>query len=383
MKIYSYICFCFFLITVALACNHKDVTLTLDGGDFLISQKTIESFFLRGSIEKIVIPETTENSLISNVDQIAFGEDGDIYLADLFSQKAVFKFDRLGKFIYKYGRIGQGPGEYTAPIAFDKDTEGRVLLLTDTKIIVYNKNGELEKETKIYELGGDIKNIGDEIYTRIYVTRRGGAENNNIFRVYDRNLELKRGLFQNDPRLKTYRFLPRHSMAPLGRRLVFTDVYDLAINIYDPKSKVCQRIRFPSENDKLASVWNKSRFSEADRSMIRDNIHRFNAVYSIRETIYLTEIIRNKKEVNFWLLDLGQKKIEVYPLFDLIGDDRKAAASIRFDYIVGAYNRGLIFVIDDINKFEQIRKQFPQFMNIQFVNNDNPMLVFYRLNEFP
>ena len=317
------------------------------------------------------------------MDQIAFGEDGDIYLADLFSQKAVFKFDRLGKFIYKYGRIGQGPGEYTAPIAFDKDTEGRVLLLTDTKIIVYNKNGELEKETKIYELGGDIKNIGDEIYTRIYVTRRGGAENNNIFRVYDRNLELKRGLFQNDPRLKTYRFLPRHSMAPLGRRLVFTDVYDLAINIYDPKSKVCQRIRFPSENDKLASVWNKSRFSEADRSMIRDNIHRFNAVYSIRETIYLTEIIRNKKEVNFWLLDLGQKKIEVYPLFDLIGDDRKAAASIRFDYIVGAYNRGLIFVIDDINKFEQIRKQFPQFMNIQFVNNDNPMLVFYRLNEFP
>ncbi len=383
LKTYKYICFLLIFITVALACNHNNVTLTLDAGDFQFSQKTIESFFLRGSIDKIVIPETTESSLFSSVDQIAFGKDDDIYLADLFSQKTVYKFDRLGKFVCKYGRIGQGPGEYSAPIAFDKDEDGRVLLLADTKIVVYNKNGELEKETNIYELGGDIKNIGDEIYTRFYVTRRGGSNNNNILKVYDRNLEFKRGLFQNDPRLNTYRFLPRHSMAPLGRRIVFTDVYDLAINIYDPKSKVCQRINFPSENDKLASVWNKRHFTEADRSTIRDNIHRFNDVFSIRETIYLTEIIRNKKEVNFWLLDLGRKYIEVYPLLDLIGDGKKATASIRFDYIVGAYNRGLIFVIDDVNKFEQIRKQFPQFANIQFGNNDNPMLVFYRLDGFP
>lgn len=368
---------------VVLTCKHKDVTLTLDAGEFVFSQKTIESFFLRGFIEKIVIPETTENSLIANVDQIAFGKDDDIYLADLFSQKAVFKFDRLGKFIYKYGRIGQGPGEYASPMAFDKDTEGRVILLADTKLIVYNKNGELEKETNIHDLGGDIKSIGDEIYTRIYDTRRGGSQKFNILRVYDRKLELKESLFQNDPRLKKYRFLPRHSVAPLGRKIVFTDVYDLAINIYDPKSKVCQRIEFPNENEKIASVWNKDRFSEADRSTVRDNIHRFNSVYSLRETIYLTEIIRNKKEVNFWLLDLGKKIIDVYPLFDLIGDDTKATASIRFDYIIGAYDKGLIFVIDDKNKFEQIIKQFPQFMNTQFSNNDNPMLVFYCLNEIP
>ena len=383
VKKYRIAYFCYLYITIAIACNHNEYTLVLGSADFSISQKSIESFFRKGSIEKIIIPEITDNSLIANVDQIAFGRNDEIYLADLFSQKAVFRFDRLGHFISKYGRIGQGPGEYNALIAFDIDTEGRVLLLSDTKIIVYNKNGELEKEININALGGDIKSIGDEIYIRIYDSHLGRSQQNDLFRVYDNNLIFQKGLLHFDPRLKTYRLLPNHSVALLGKKIVFTDVYDLALNIYDPKSRVCQRIEFPNENEKIASVWNKGRFSEADRSTVRENIHRFNEVYSFRETVYLTELVRSKKEVNFWLLDLGQKKIDVYPLLDLIGNAKKATDSIRFDNIIGTYDNGLIFIIDDENKFENIKKQFPQFQSIQFSMNDNPMLIYFRLNEIP
>jgi hypothetical protein len=375
--------FCLLCILIAAACGHNDDPLTLGASDFLIVQKPIESFIGAGSIEKIIVPEITENSLIAEVDQIAFGKNDEIYLADLFSQKAVFRFNRFGRFISKYGRIGQGPGEYNSLTAFDIDAEGRVFLLTDTKLIVYNKNGEFEKETKIYELGGDIKSIGDEIFVRIYDTHRDPAKRDFIFRVYDSNLEFRRGILRNDPRLKTYRFLPRHSTALFGKKIVFADVYDLAINIYDPKSKVCQRIAFPSENDRIASVWSKKRFGEDDRSMVRDNIHRFNAIYSFRETLYLTEIIRRNKEVNFWLLDLGQKRIDVYPLLDLIGNTTKSSRSIRFDYIIGAYDNGLIFIVDDENKFEIIKKHYPQFDGIQFSINDNPMIIYFRLNEKP
>lgn len=372
---------CLAYIAISAGCRQSGPAHTLSPSDFTRSRNSIESFFQAGAIEKIIVPEITENSLIAEVDQIVVNKDEEIYLANLDSQNAVWRFDQRGKFITKYGRLGQGPGEYSALMAFDLDDKGRVCFLTDNKIIIYNQLGELEKETRLYGLGGDIKSVGDEIYARIYDTSRDPERGDFIFRVYDRQLAFQRGLFRNDPRLKAYRLLPRSSVALLEKKIIFTDVYDLALNILDPESDECRRIVFPNENAKIASVWKKDHLSEEDRSSIRGNIHRFNAIYSFGRTIYLTEIIREKNEVNFWLMDLDRKRIEIYPLLELIGNEKKPTGAIRFDNIIGAYKNGLIFIVDDERKFEIIKQKFPEYKDRRFGVNDNPMLVFFRVNQ--
>lgn len=372
---------CLAYVVISASCRQSSPANILSPSDFTRSRKSIESFFQTGGIEKIIVPESTSNSLVAEVNQIAFNKNEDIYLADQYSQNAVFKFDKLGRFMARYGRLGQGPGEFNSFTAFDIDAEGRVFIFADFKLIAYNEKGELDSEAAISDRLGDIKLAGSELYTRIYDSRRGLAKRDFLFRVYDENLKFQRGLFDNDPRLKIYRLLPSRSVSLLGDKIIFTDVYDLAVNIYDPKSGTSIRVEFPNENEKYASVWSKEQFGEEDRSTIRRNIHRFEAVYCFGGTIYLVEINRRKNEVNFWLMDLKRKRIDIYPLLALIGNTNKEPAAIRFDNVIGAYDNGLVFVVDDVEKAERIKKQLPQFGGLQFGINDNPMLVFFRVNE--
>ena len=79
-------------------------------------------------------------------------------------------------------------------------------------------------------------------------------------------------------------------------------------------------------------------------------------------------------------MDIDHKKIVVFPLLDVIGTATRTSASIRFDTIVGTYENGLVFVVEDEEKIQKIREQCPQFKDVRFGANDNPALVFLRVN---
>ena len=111
-----------------------------------------------------------------------------------------------------------------------------------------------------------------------------------------------------------------------------------------------------------------------------DNINRFNDIYSFAGIVYLTEINRKRNEVHFWMMDIDQKKIVVFPLLDVIGTATRTSSSIRFDTIVGTYENGLVFVVEDVEKIQKIQEQYPQFKDVRFGADDNPALVFFRMN---
>ena len=52
----------------------------------------------------------------------------------------------------------------------------------------------------------------------------------------------------------------------------------------------------------------------------------------------------------------------------------------RFETIVGTYENGLVFVLEDEEKIQKIRERYPQFKDVRFGANDNPALVFFRVN---
>lgn len=368
------------MLVMTCACRNSKEPHALRAGDFTITKRSIGDLFRFGVIEKIVVPELTDDSSIAEVSQIAFNKNGDIYVADLASQGTVLRFDESGKYLSHYGRPGQGPGEHGSLRAFDIDGDLRVYLISDTKIIRFSQAGDFEKETSITYFPGDIKIVKDRLYARILGTRDSSGGLGPAIKVYDLDLTEQGGVSRFDPRLNTYKFLPGSSVAAWKEKVIFTDIYDLAFNIYDPRADHTQRIVFPNDNGRLDSVWKKEHFVEDDRSHIRDNIHRFNDVYSFYGIVYLTEIDRKRKEVNFWLMDIDHKKIVVFPLLDVIGTATRASASIRFDTIVGTYENGLVFVVEDEEKIRKIRERYPQFKDVRFGANDNPALVFFRVN---
>lgn len=62
-----------------------------------------------------------------------------IYLRDV---DRIYKFDPEGRYLGEFGRLGQGPGEYQAPVGVFVDSRDRIYIVDQgMKIIIYDKNG--------------------------------------------------------------------------------------------------------------------------------------------------------------------------------------------------------------------------------------------------
>lgn len=81
---------------------------------------------------------------------LAAGRDGSVYVIDMVDpqnvgdfRSTVRRYDRTGKFVRTFGRIGQGPGEFTGGVGDVKElADGRVLLSDARGILVYSELGE-------------------------------------------------------------------------------------------------------------------------------------------------------------------------------------------------------------------------------------------------
>jgi hypothetical protein len=85
--------------------------------------------------------ETTEDSLISNIQQVLLFHDQWIVLD--ITQSIVFSFTFDGRFIKKIGRSGQGPGEYLSPMSLSQWRD--LLVINDGgrgALLLYDRAGE-------------------------------------------------------------------------------------------------------------------------------------------------------------------------------------------------------------------------------------------------
>lgn len=117
---------------------------------------------------EISLDETYYDSIISHISDTSFvilNERNDImfscadkiieynnkyYILDQSSLRTVVSFKKDGTPDTKYGRVGQGPGEYVFPWDMDVDETGVYVLDTNSKkVIHYNESGNLIGEWKI------------------------------------------------------------------------------------------------------------------------------------------------------------------------------------------------------------------------------------------
>ena len=106
-----------------------------------------------------VILKEKENIMFSYANKI-IEHNNKYFILDKNSFSSIVSFKKDGKPIKKYGRIGQGPGEYVSPWDVDIDTTGLYILDTKSKkVIHYSEEGSFLEERKIPFFADAIKRL--------------------------------------------------------------------------------------------------------------------------------------------------------------------------------------------------------------------------------
>jgi hypothetical protein len=91
---------------------------------------------------------TFSNVMFNMPTDVAFGLNGEIYVADGYQNSRVQKFDKNGKFTKSWGRRGTGPGEFHLPHAIITDSKGLVYVgdRENARIQIFDADGNYLKE---------------------------------------------------------------------------------------------------------------------------------------------------------------------------------------------------------------------------------------------
>ena len=109
--------------------------------DFAYSQPNLELNDIAKSISFIRL-ETNSDCLLRGISKVEI-HDGRIYIFDSSYPGNLYCFDFHGKFMFKVGERGNGPGEYVSLLDFAVDIENKCLWLGDDakKILKYDLYG--------------------------------------------------------------------------------------------------------------------------------------------------------------------------------------------------------------------------------------------------
>jgi hypothetical protein len=112
---------------------------SIETDDYLKSKKR---FYLSKIFRKVktIILETKADALIGEIKTMQVYKDS-IFVLDNSRANSVYLFNKEGRFLKKYGNIGQGPGEYVKPVDFTLDFKNKVIYIFDActdNILMYN-----------------------------------------------------------------------------------------------------------------------------------------------------------------------------------------------------------------------------------------------------
>jgi len=138
-----------------------------------------DKFLALEEISEIGISEGDENYIFGSINDVEVDKWGNIYVLDQ-KMSRVTKFDEDGKFILKFGKKGQGPGEFEFPEAIVLDSERMIYMLSSGRVLKFDENGRFTHQFPINFYGIDIAIDAEGNLILL------GPSENKIFHVYDK-----------------------------------------------------------------------------------------------------------------------------------------------------------------------------------------------------
>jgi len=88
--------------------------------------------------------------LFNKPTDVAFGQNGEIFVSDGYANSRIMKFDRAGNFLKSWGKYGTGPGEFILPHSLVVDSQQRVYVADreNMRIQIFDAEGTFLKEWK-------------------------------------------------------------------------------------------------------------------------------------------------------------------------------------------------------------------------------------------
>ncbi len=242
----------------------------------------------KGALVKMILEEDftigegeSEEEMFSEITSVAVDYDSNVYILDR-KEKTVKIFDSAGKFVKKFGKQGQGPGEMNMPI-FIQITPDNELVVEDAlnrKLMFFSSGGEFLKSISTAKAAG---------LAAILIDSKGNligqavvpAEKKIIREVkkYDKDLN---PLFTIDTldftnliegKINPYRLA---SFYILGREdnIIYGNAEDYEIKIFSPEGKLIKRI-LKNYDPVTITKKDQEEFMErlpAEAAMIKDRI---------------------------------------------------------------------------------------------------------------
>jgi DNA-binding beta-propeller fold protein YncE len=98
---------------------------------------------------------------------LAIAPNGDLYVSDGYGNNRIVVFDKNGKFLRAWGKLGSGPGEFSQPHAVVLDSKGRVYVAdrNNSRIQIFEPNGKFLTEWRnIITPWAMVMTKNDELY---------------------------------------------------------------------------------------------------------------------------------------------------------------------------------------------------------------------------
>lgn len=204
--------------------------------------------------------EENEKYPIGHIDKLLV-DDKKIYILDKSKAKALFIYNRKGKFLHIINQTGGGPGEFTSPQDFDIDKKTGNIIIMDmnaSKFIFYSPQGEYIKEFK-YDFMAVHFTLDDE---NNILTDNGNipsGESPCYLKKMDTDGNVRGSLFPVDPSTVGITFNPREPLQKFNQKMYFLPtlsnciyvleketpklIYEIDFGKYWPSKEFCERVK--------------------------------------------------------------------------------------------------------------------------------------------